>query len=350
MKSTGLLAAHASRFARVALDNIAREYPNKPDHLLRDALDLQSPRTLHPIFFGSYDWHSSVHMHWTLVRLLRLFPALPEGGEIVAALDEQFLPAKAAAELAYLRQEDRETFERPYGWGWLLKLQSELALLGTAFPRARDWQAALQPPADAVVDRYLRFLPRAAYPVRAGTHGNSAFSLLMALDYAETHQHLALRKLIARTAHRWFGHDRRYPAGYEPGGEDFLSPGLVEAVLMLRLVDGCSFADWWEQFRPREEALRSWLLPVEVSDRSDARLSHLDGLNLSRAWCWSLLVPQLSAPLRTAAENAIASHLDASLPHAAHGDYVGTHWLASFALLALSSVQAGFPIRTAAAV
>ncbi|GIZ52870.1 DUF2891 domain-containing protein [Noviherbaspirillum aridicola] len=330
------LAPLASAYAQVALANIVREFPNKPDHLLRTADDLRPPRALHPVFYGSYDWHSSVHMHWTLVRLLRLCPGLPEAHAIRGVLDSHFTISNVEAERGYMRQPGRETFERPYGWAWLLKLQAELALLANTDAHARRWQASLAPLADAVVDRFLHFLPRARYPVRAGTHGNSAFALLLALDYAQAQQHLALRKLISERANQWFGQDRRYPAAYEPGGEDFLSPGLVEAALMLRLVDGCSFADWWHVFRPAQEALGAWLLPVDVDDRSDARLSHLDGLNLSRAWCWRLLLPEMPAELRPAVEKAIDAHLAASLPHVAHGPYVGTHWLASFALLALS--------------
>jgi hypothetical protein len=328
--------AYASRFARVALDNIGREYPNKPDHVLQGADDALAPRTLHPVFYGCYDWHSAVHMHWSLAHLLRRFPDLPEAANIRAALSDGLQAAKVADEIAYLQQPGRETFERPYGWAWLLKLQAELDALAEITPPAVRWRDALQPLADAVVDRTLHHLPLATYPVRAGTHGNSAFGLLLTLDYAERRQHLALRKLIARKANDWFGRDRRYPAAYEPGGEDFLSPGLVEAVLMLRLVDGCSFADWWEVFRPDSLDLRAWLLPVQVSDRNDFRLAHLDGLNLSRAWCWKQLLPQLPSSLQDVVGKSIEAHLAAALPHAAEGAYARTHWLASFALLALA--------------
>lgn len=332
------LAPLASGYAQVALANIACEFPNKPDHLLLGDADARLPRALHPVFYGSYDWHSSVHMHWTLVRLLRLYPQLPEAERIRAALDAHLTPDRVECECEYFRQPGRETFERPYGWAWLLKLQAELTLLGSTDEQARKWQSALQPLADVVVERFLQYLPRARYPVRAGTHGNSAFALHLALDYAQAQQHLSLRKQISVAANRWFGQDQRCPAAYEPGGEDFLSPGLVEAALMLRLVDGCSFADWWELFRPTQDGLAVWLQPVQVDDRTDARLSHLDGLNLSRVWCWRLLGPELASPLAAAVDRAIEAHLAASLPHVANGPYVGTHWLASFALLALSPV------------
>ncbi|HZW13863.1 MAG TPA: DUF2891 domain-containing protein [Noviherbaspirillum sp.] len=329
-------AAHASQFARMALANIEREYPSKLDHVLNDASDVQPPRALHPAFFGSFDWHSCVHMHWTLARLLRLFPDLPEAERIRLAFHDRFTEANIAVEIAYLRQPSRQSFERTYGWAWLLKLQAELLNLSKSDRRAGAWCSALAPLADAFVDRYLQFLPLAHYPIRTGTHANSAFGLLFALDFAEAVQHFALRKLIVEKANGWFGRDRRYPAAYEPGGEDFLSPGLMEAVLMMRTVDSCSYADWWQVFCPAAYDLQAWLTPVIVSDRSDPKLAHLDGLNLSRAWCWRLLEQQLPPDIQPIAGHAIDAHLDASLPHAVHGDYAGTHWLASFALLALT--------------
>lgn len=330
------IAPHAAAFARVALDNIAREYPNKPEHLVESAADLQSPQVLHPLFYGSYDWHSCVHMHWLLARLLHRYPDAHEAAEIRATFDRRFTDSHVSAEVAYLRNPAHRSFERTYGWAWLLKLQAELIALARVDARATAWRDALQPLADVIVEHYLQFLPRAAHPIRTGTHANSAFGLLFALDYAECVQHIALRKLITTKANAWFGRDRRYPAAYEPGGEDFLSAGLLEAVLMLRVVDGCSYVDWWEVFCPAPQDLQVWLTPVEVSDRSDARLAHLDGLNLSRAWCWKMLRPQLPTALHAPVDAAIEAHLAVSLPHVCSGGYVGTHWLASFALLALA--------------
>lgn len=329
-------APYASSFAWTALANIAQEYPNKPDHVLLDARDLRAPHELHPLFYGSFDWHSCVHMHWLLVRLLRCFPDLPERAQIVNALNERFTAANVAAEIAYLQQPARAAFERPYGWAWLLKLQTELIALAQSDAEASAWRDALEPLADVIAERYLHFLPLAQYPIRAGTHTNSAFALLFALDYAECRQHVALRNLVAAKAHAWFDRDRRYPAAYEPGGEDFLSPGLMEAVVMRRVVDGCSFADWWEVFCPAQADLETWLTPVQVTDRTDLRLAHLDGLNLSRAWCWKMIEPELPPSLRTTVSTAVDAHLAVALPHACSGDYAGTHWLASFALLALT--------------
>ncbi|MEC5218283.1 hypothetical protein RCH09_003252 [Actimicrobium sp. GrIS 1.19] len=326
----------ASRFVGIALANIAQEFPNKLDHVLNSAIDVRGPHDLHPIFFGSYDWHSSVHMHWLLVRSLRLAPYSEQAQHIAARFDHSLAPAHVAVEIAYLHQPSRATFERTYGWAWLLKLQTELILLARTMPHAVRWRDAMQPLADVIVDRYLQFLPLAGYPIRAGTHANSAFGLLFALEYAHVHQHPALRKLITERAHLWFGNDPRYPAHYEPGGDDFLSGGLVEAALMLQLLDGCDFADWWEVFCPPEQELHHWLTPVVVTDRADAKLSHLDGLNLSRAWCWKMLLRELPASLHGPVTTSIDAHLVASLPHASGGDYVGTHWLATFAMLVLT--------------
>lgn len=335
-EASGAATPYASSFARIALANIVREYPNKLDHVINNASELCSPRALHPVFYGSYDWHSSVHMHWLLARLLRYFPELPEGEKIRAAFDHHFTIENIAAEIAYLHQPSRQSFERTYGWAWLLKLQTELIALANTDPRYAAWHTRMQPLADIFVDRYLDFLPIAQYPIRSGTHANSAFGLLFALDYAEAVQHLALRKLIAAKTNAWFGRDRRYPAAYEPGGDDFLSAGLMEAALMRRVVDGCSYADWWHVFCPSPQDLLAWLTPVSVTDRTDPKLAHLDGLNLSRAWCWKMIAPELPKALREQAHRAIDAHLKASLPFATAGDYVGTHWLASFALLALT--------------
>ncbi|MFT5535048.1 MAG: hypothetical protein ACI8WM_000154 [Burkholderiaceae bacterium] len=330
------LTLPASTYARIALDNILREYPNKLDHVMNTAVDVRSPRDLHPIFFGSYDWHSAVHMHWLLARLLHRQPDLPEAVEISRLFDRQFSSAHVAAEIAYLHQPSRTTFERTYGWAWLLKLQAELIEMARTQPRAAPWRDALQPLADAFVERFLHFLPLAQFPIRAGTHANSAFGLLLALDYAQAVEHTALRNQIHISSRGWYGEDQQYPAGYEPGGDDFLSGGLIEAALMRRVLDAEELVGWWQRFCPTDDALQCWLKPVAVSDRSDPKMAHLDGLNLSRAWCWSMLSPDIPVSLQEPVALAIERHLAASLPHAVGGDYVGTHWLASFAALALT--------------
>lgn len=330
------LARYASLFADIALANICRQYPNKPDHVIDAPTDVSTQQELHPVFYGCYDWHSSVHTHWLLSRLLRLCPNLPEAPQIKQIFNLHFTEANIAREVSYLQRASSLIFERTYGWAWLLKLQTELMDLARTDDSARKWADSLEPLANVFVERYLQFLPLEQFPIRAGTHANSAFAMLFALDYAESIRHIALRKLITQKANAWFGRDRRYPAAYEPGGDDFLSGGLMEATLMLRVVDACSFADWWQVFCPARQDLQIWLSPVSVSDRSDAKLAHLDGLNLSRAWCWKMLAKELPAPLREPVSAAIDTHIEASFPFAFHGSYASTHWLASFALLALT--------------
>ncbi|WP_342052588.1 MULTISPECIES: DUF2891 domain-containing protein [unclassified Cupriavidus] len=326
----------AARFARVALDNVVRRYPYKVDHLMTGPDDIAEPVAMHPVFYGSYDWHSSVHMHWLLVRVLALRPTLDIATEIRATLDAQLRPDAIATELAYFEHGGASTFERPYGWAWVLRLQAELHTLAASDPQARRWADACAPLATYLAQRLIDYLDIADFPIRAGTHANSAFALIMAWSYANTDSHPALKRAIVRRAHRWFGHDQRYPARYEPGGDEFLSGGMTEAVLMRYVLDGCEFDEWWGLFAPTQADLATWMTPVMVSDRSDPKLSHLDGLNLSRAWCWRLLAPALPEPMQPLAVRAWSAHLEASLSQAADGHYVATHWLASFALLALA--------------
>jgi len=335
-------AARASAFARVALANVVREYPNKLDHVLNGPADVASPRALHPAFYGSFDWHSCVHMHWLLARVGRLFPAIPEAFAIAATFDAHLAPAAIAGELAYLAQPSRATFERTYGWAWLLELSAELRRWRAELPEspARRWEEALAPLADAFAARYLDHLPRSPYPIRAGTHANSAFALDLALDYAEAAHHAPLATLVRAKAREWFGKDAGYAARFEPSGDDFLSAGLMEAALMQRVLAPGAFAAWLDRFAPdwSEAAIGAWLVPPRVSDRADAKIVHLDGLSLSRAWCWRRLAKGFASedPRRALALTAAERHLDAGLPQVVGGDYVGEHWLATFAVLALT--------------
>jgi hypothetical protein len=332
-----ILREHASQLARIALENIQRLYPNYPAHVVCKAGDLLSHQTLHPVFYGSYDWHSSVHMHWLLVRLLSLHPEIPEADQIHHVFDRHFTSANVAVEAAYFNEPANRSFERTYGWAWLLKLHAEMnAVMGEHQDMAR-WKTHLQPLADTIIGHYLDFLPLAQFPIRTGTHGNSAFGLLLAFEYARTMLTDVLKIRIASKAIEWFGNDKSYPANYEPGGDDFLSAGLMEAALMQRVLDQQGFKAWWQSFCPDRKSIEAWFFPVHVSDRSDPKLAHLDGLNLSRAWCWQLLLPSMPDRLVPDIHAAISAHLTASLPHAFQGDYAGTHWLASFALLALST-------------
>lgn len=317
---TVLSSELAGAFARVALANVAREYPRKLDHLLAGAAGEIAPRALHPAFYGSFDWHSAVHMHWLLVRVLRLHPALPLAGEIAAVLDAHLSPASIATELAYFASPAGRTFERPYGWAWLLELHSELLRLGT--PR---WVAALSPLAAHIAGRFAEFVSAAPYPMRAGSHGNTAFACVLALDYARTARDELLADSILEAARQWYGADRDAPLAYEPSLDDFLSPALIEAMLMREVLTGAQYGSWLNNFLPPD--LGALAEPPVVSDRSDPKQSHLDGLSLSRAWCFRRLGERYF-PL---AER----HLEAALPQVIGGDYVGEHWLASFAALAL---------------
>ena len=321
------------RLAATALANIGTEYPFHLTHLARGDDDVRPPRQLHPLFHGAYDWHSCAHMHWTLARCLRLGVGGQTAAAAIAHFDVRFTATAAAGECAYFAAAGRATFERPYGWGWLLLLAAELDALATTLPAAARWRDALAPLASLVAARFLAWLPRAEFPVRAGTHGNSAFALLLARQYAR-HRDAALNVSIDGRTRRWFEADRRYPADYEPGGDDFLSGGLCEALLMARVLPADRWAAWWSDFAPSERALTAWLAPVDVADPSDAKIVHLHGLNLSRAWCWRQLRSLLPSPLQETAARAAQAHLQASLAAATEGDYVGTHGLASFALLA----------------
>ena len=335
MSQTDLSAAIASQFAKLALAHVTREYPNKLDHVLNGPLDLKEPRDLHPVFFGSFDWHSCVHGYWLLATVLRLFPDGREAHEIEKLFDAQLTTSKVEAEVDYLDQPLRGTFERPYGWAWLLMLAAELERHLTE--RANRWSQALAPLTAAFVDRYVGFLPKATYPIRVGTHFNSSFAIALALEYAEVTHNESLRKPLVRKAHDWYGEDRDCQA-WEPGGDDFLSPTLMEAECMRRVLDATDFSRWLDGFLPRlpQRQPEALFKPAVVSDRSDGKIAHLDGLNLSRAWCWRSIASTwpTNDPRHSIAIDAAEMHLAASLPHVA-GDYMGEHWLATFALLAL---------------
>jgi len=334
-KSTSLTPTLATKFARVALAHAAREYPNKLDHVLNKRADLKSPRELHPVFFGSFDWHSCVHGYWLLATLLRLFPEIPEAGKIERLFDAQLTAAKVRTELRYLGQPLRATFERPYGWAWLLMLSAELNRHGSK--KGNRWSDALAPLADAFTRRFLDFLPKATYVTRVGTHFNSAFAVALAFEYAEVTSNNALRKTLIDKARAWYSKDSDCQA-WEPGGDDFLSSALMEAECMRRVLKTSEFSSWLDRFLPRLAVREPATLftPAIVSDRSDGKIAHLDGLNLSRAWCWRSIAatwPASDARRGIALETA-EKHFAASLPHVS-GDYMGEHWLATFALLAL---------------
>ena len=316
----------AALYARTALGHVTREYPNKMDHVLEDPADVLGPRDLHPVFFGSFDWHSCVHGWWTLFTVYRLYPDNAVAADIRDLADTLFTTDNIAAEVG---------FERPYGWAWCLMLAAELNRHET--DEGRRWAATLNPLADAFARRFKTFLPLATYPVRVGTHYNTAFALRLALDHAEGSGDAALAALCRDRALAWHGADRDCQA-WEPSQDEFLSPALMEAELMRRVLEPAAFVDWLDGFLPRlaEGQPQTLFAPASVSDRSDGKIAHLDGLNLSRAWCWRGIASALPPedPRRGVALAAADRHLDVALPQVT-GDYMGEHWLASFALLAL---------------
>jgi hypothetical protein len=316
-----LSSGTASKMARIALGHVTREYPYVLQHALGGPQDARPPRELYPIFFGSFDWHSCVHGWWSLLTLRRLFPEMPESLEIEQLADSSFTAEKVAVEKAYFERPLSRTFERPYGRAWLLQLHLEASR-----HENRRWAADLEPMARTIAGHFDRYLQILTYPIRSGAHFNTAFALVLALEWAETFDG-SLAGLIRARARHWFGEDRDCQA-WEPSGDDFLSPALTEALLMSRVLDPQEFSDWFVAFLPLLPDRRPATLftPATVSDRSDGKIAHLDGLNLSRAWCWRSLGYQ----------DVAEDHLEAALPHVS-GDYMGEHWLQSFALLALLS-------------
>ena len=321
----------AARLGGIALGHVGQEWPSKLDQVLRGPADLVTPRSLHPVFYGSFDWHSSVHTHWLLARLLAHLPDQAQAQAIRGRFDAAFADDCVAGERAFLARPGTAGFERPYGWAWLLALHHALEALEE--PR---WAATLAPLAQDFAARFHAWLPRATYPLRPGTHANSAFALTLSADWAARHDP-ALLALFAATARRWYGADADAQA-WEPSGEDFLSPSLTEALCMARLLPAGEFLPWFDRFLPRlaRGEPESLLTPALVSDRADGRIVHLDGLNLSRAWCFRQLARRLPPgdPRVAVLKAAALAHLEASLPHL-DDDYMGGHWLASFALLAL---------------
>jgi len=325
-------------YARLALDNIGREFPSYVTVLLTGPGEFPArPRDRTPVFYGSFDWHSCVEMHWVLVRLLKVAAdAIPAAG-IRAALDRQFTSAGLRAEAEFMRT--KGGFERPYGWGWALALAHELA----TWPGDQDaprWAAAMEPLSEALTESFLGWLPKATYPVRTGLHANSSFGLSLALPYARALAGNGLAAAIEDAAHRWYRTDADYPAAWEPSGHDFLSPALAEAELMARLLPAGEFAPWLAAFLPGLAAGEpaSLFTPAVVSDSGDGQIAHLHGLNLSRAWCFRRLAETLPPgdPRVPACTEASRRHAEASLPHVTSDDYRVTHWLAAYAVLLFS--------------
>jgi hypothetical protein len=343
--TTTLTPAAAARFAALALKCLHQEYPNHISHTLASAADVKPPHELTPAFYGCFDWHSDVHGHWLLVRLLRLFPQAPFAAQARAAVGESLTPAHIATETSYLRGAGRASFERPYGLAWLLRLAAELREWDE--PDARRWSATLAPLETEAAARLESWLPRLHYPIRIGEHDQTAFSFGLMWDWATITHDAHMRELLGDAARRFYLADRNCPLAYEPSGEDFLSPCLAEADFVRRVLAPPAFAHWLTGFLPQiprtagKAGSTPWLLPGVVTDRADPKLAHIDGLNLSRAWMLEGIAAGLPPqdPRRAALAAAAASHAGASLPAVTGEHYEGGHWLGTYAVYLTS--QAG---------
>jgi hypothetical protein len=348
---TSLGEAAAARFATLALKCLHQEYPNHISHTLSADADARPPRELTPAFYGCYDWHSDVHGHWLLVRLLRLFPDAPFATEARRQLAQSFTPQNIAREVQYLRGAGRASFERPYGLAWLLQLAAELRRWNDA--DARNWSATLGPLEAEAASRIEKYLPRLHYPVRIGEHDQTAFSFGLIWDWAGVAEDPPMRRLLEDAARRFYLHDHNCPLAYEPSGEDFLSPCLAEADFLRRVLAPPAFASWLKRFLPQIPAGPSaaaasgsrapWLAPGVVTDRGDPKLAHIDGLNLSRAWMLEGIAHAL--PVQDARILALlaaaARHREAALPAVTGEHYEGGHWLGTFAVYLTSAAGLG---------
>jgi hypothetical protein len=321
----------ANHLALLPIKCLQQEYPNKVGQLLADSTEIKSPKQLHPAFYGCFDWHSSVHGHWSLVYLLNKFPDLDQKEAIIKKLQVNLSKENIQNEVAYFSKKHEKSFERTYGWAWLLQLQLELEI--SKEPYAQELAVNLKPLSNLIIERYIDFLPKLVYPVRAGTHTNTAFALSMAWDYAVYSQHVDFQNVIKENAIRLYQKDAGCPFNWEPSGTDFLSPCLEEMGVMQRILPKEDFIKWLKAFaKPLFDTNFKW--PVaQVSDRTDGHLVHLDGLNFSRAWNFYHLIAQY--PKEFSHIKSLAdTHFAQSLPSVVDGNYEGEHWLASFALRA----------------
>ena len=327
----------AKTYAGLALACVDRPFPYKTGHVLVGKESLEEPRHFHPVFYGCYDWHSSVHGHWTLVRILKLGAAPELEKKIRASLAKRFTKANFEREAAFFERPHTKSFERPYGWAWLLRLSQELHAFGDDEEVAR-WREAIRPLENTIVRRYMTYLPKLTWPIRSGVHPNTAFALSLGLDYARVVENEALEELIVQRAHDYYLEDVNAAVDYEPSGEDFFSPSLLEADLMRRVLSGSDFAHWLAGFMPGAEVgrLGGLIRPATVSDASDPKIVHLDGLNLVRAWTFEGIASALSKQdrRRNVLGTLAADHLKAGVSRVSSGHYSGEHWLASFALYA----------------
>jgi hypothetical protein len=335
IKDPAFSLQEANKLIELPLHCVETEYPNKPGLVLANDDDLQSPSKLHPIFYGCFDWHSAVHGYWSMVTLLRQFPEIDKAEEVRNILKKNITPENVAVEVAYFNREINKSFERTYGWTWLLKLSEELYLWQD--PLGQELHQNLQPLVDVIVDGYKEFLPKLIYPIRVGEHTNTAFGLSFAYDYAITKNDTALQELIAGRAKEYYSNDVDCPINWEPSGYDFLSPCLEEVGLMQRVLPEDEFLVWLEKFMPQLKEKGYQLKVGEVSDRKDGKLVHLDGLNFSRAW--NLYALSNTFPEYAHVKHIANKHLLYSYPNLIGDSYEGGHWLGSFAIYALNTLK-----------
>jgi hypothetical protein len=331
VSSQELTLEQANHLATLPLKCLQQEYPNKLGQMLIDSTEIQSPKKLHPTFYGCFDWHSSVHGHWSLVYLLKKYTNLSNKEQIIQKLKTNLSKENIQVEIDYLNKKHEKSFERTYGWNWLLKLQLELETSNEPF--AAELAQNLKPLSNIIIERYIEFLPKLLYPVRIGTHSNTAFGLTNAWDYAVFSKNELLQKSIKENTNRLFQKDENCPFNWEPSGTDFLSPCMEEMALMQRILPKNNFLTWLKKFAPRLFKKDYKWEVARVSDRTDGHLVHLDGLNFSRAWNMYYLLNQYPNEFKHL-KNLADYHLNFSLPSVVDGNYEGEHWLASFALRA----------------
>jgi len=325
----------AVNLAQLPLKCVGQEFPNKLNQTLNSDEDLANPKQIHPAFYGCFDWHSSVHGHWMLVKLLKIYPNIEIRDQIIENLTHNITKENILLELAYFEKTYEKSYERTYGWAWLLKLAEELHTWDE--PLGKILEENLQPLTNLIVERYLDFLPRLNYPIRVGEHTNTAFGLSFAYDYVLTLNDTALKAMIEKRARQFYLTDENCPLNWEPSGFDFLSPCLEEANLMRRILPVKEFKIWFLKFLPEMAKPAFTLKPAEVSDRSDGKLVHLDGLNFSRAWCLYGIASDIKE--YDYLKEIARKHIEYSLPNIASDTYEGGHWLASFAVYALDSIE-----------
>ena len=330
-------------FAQLVLAGVEREYPNKPAHVLTDPQSVRPPRELHPAFYGCFDWHSSVHGHWMLIRLLKCYPDCSTAQAMRDLLNRHLTAENMKREAAYFDVKENRSFERMYGWAWALRLAAELHAWDD-----RDgniWRENIQPLEGKIVELTKDYLPRLSFPIRTGVHPDTAFALGQALDYARIVKDEEFEQLIEKRGREYYLEDKDYPAAYEPSGEDFFSPGLNEADLMRRILPAKEFSRWLDHFLPglSKQAVGTLLEPVEVSDVTDGKLVHLAGLDLSRAWALRGISAALADgdPRRRILRQAAGRHAEMGYRYVFSGHYEGEHWLATFAIYAHTGVSVG---------